>query len=47
MSVSAADSARSEMPALVASMVLAFERLDAGDLDLEEVFVELVGGGAG
>jgi ABC-2 type transport system ATP-binding protein len=45
ISVSDAGAARRELPALVASRGLALRRMEAGEVDLEEVFVELVGGG--
>jgi len=45
IAVSDAGAARRELPALVASRGLALRRMEAGEVDLEEVFVELVGGG--
>ena len=42
--VSDADAARRAIPAMVAARHLALRRMDAGELDLEAVFVELVGG---
>jgi ABC-2 type transport system ATP-binding protein len=41
------DAARREIPALVARQGVGLIRMEAGELGLEEVFVELVGGGAG
>jgi ABC-2 type transport system ATP-binding protein len=45
ISVSDAAAARRELPALVASRGLGLRRMEAGEVDLEDVFVELVGGG--
>ena len=44
VTVSDADAARRAIPAMVASRHLALRRMDAGEVDLEAVFVELVGG---
>jgi ABC-2 type transport system ATP-binding protein len=45
IAVSDARAARCELPAIVASRGLALRRMEAGEVDLEDVFVELVGGG--
>jgi ABC-2 type transport system ATP-binding protein len=45
ISVSDAAAARRALPVLVASRGLALRRMEAGEVDLEDVFVELVGGG--
>lgn len=45
VTVSDAGAARREIPALVSERGLALARMDAGEMNLEEVFVELVGGG--
>jgi ABC-2 type transport system ATP-binding protein len=39
------DAARREVPRAVADLGLALERLESGEVSLEDVFVELVGGG--
>jgi ABC-2 type transport system ATP-binding protein len=38
--------AQHDIPAMVSDQGIGLARLDAGELGLEEVFVELVGGGA-
>jgi ABC-2 type transport system ATP-binding protein len=43
--VSDVDAARHEIPALVAQQRTGLTRMEAGEMDLEEVFVELVDGG--
>jgi ABC-2 type transport system ATP-binding protein len=40
------ETARREIPAMVAARGLGLRRLEAGEMGLEEVFVELVGGGS-
>jgi ABC-2 type transport system ATP-binding protein len=45
ISVSDAAAARRALPVLIASRGLGLRRMEAGDVDLEEVFVGLVGGG--
>ncbi|MDO8915398.1 MAG: ABC transporter ATP-binding protein [Coriobacteriia bacterium] len=45
IAVSDARAARCGLPAIVASRGLALRRMEAGEVDLEDVFVELVGGG--
>jgi ABC-2 type transport system ATP-binding protein len=38
------DAARREIPAMVAARQIGLSRMDAGEMGLEEVFVQLVGG---
>jgi ABC-2 type transport system ATP-binding protein len=46
ISVTDADAAAREVPAIVAEQGLALRRFEAGEVGLEEVFVDLVGGGS-
>ena len=45
ITVSDADAAKRAIPAMVAERGLALSRMEAGEMGLEEVFVQLVGGG--
>jgi len=45
VTVSDADAAKRAIPAMVAARGLALSRMEAGEMGLEEVFVQLVGGG--
>jgi ABC-2 type transport system ATP-binding protein len=45
VTVSDASLARTEIPILVGQRRLALVRMEAGEMGLEEVFVQLVGGG--